>query len=117
MSFLRVQPRSAAAFAVAMDFASPERLATISEQTRPWRDRLHGRKLDRVFKRGHNRVVNARNVMSEAEDKPVVDPHAPLVIEPVSALMACLRFTLIALVVMGAAYACVQTLPPPLGPL
>lgn len=55
--------------------------------------------------------------MSEAEDKPVVDPHAPLVIEPVSALMACLRFTLIALVVMGAAYACVQTLPPPLGPL
>ncbi|MDG2521987.1 hypothetical protein P7B02_10590 [Caulobacter segnis] len=55
--------------------------------------------------------------MSEAEDKPVIDPHAPIVIEPVSAFWACLRFTAIALVVMGAAYACAQTLPPPLGPL
>ncbi len=54
--------------------------------------------------------------MSEVEEKPVIDPHAPLVIEPVSALAACLRFAAIALVVMGAAYACAQALPPPIGP-
>lgn len=54
--------------------------------------------------------------MSEAEEKPVIDPHAPLAIEPVSAAMAFLRFAAIALVVMGAAYACAQALPPPIGP-
>ncbi len=55
--------------------------------------------------------------MTDVKEKPAVDPHAALEIEPVGALFACLRFAVIALVVMGLAYACAQTMPPPLGPL